>query len=157
MSQDDRMEPANRKYADPLGGTSPQMATGSAITLIGYWEGRSAPGWPSVTGFVDEHWDLTERDLVASYLEQGYIPWVQAGISPCRMCGRPNGSAERTDGAYLWPDGLAHYIREHGVRPPVSVIRHIVSAGATPHPGDTGRMRPGQVDRDWWRTATLDS
>jgi hypothetical protein len=151
------MEPTNARYVDPLGGTPPQMATGSAITLIGYWAGGPAPGWPSVTGFVDEHWDLTERDLVASYLEQGYIPWVQAGISPCRMCGRPNGYAERTDGVYLWPDGLAHYVREHGVRPPVSVIRHIVRAGATPHPGHTAKMHPGQVDRDWWRTATLDS
>src|SRR5215467_13293381 len=63
MSQDGRMQPANRRYADPLG-TLPQMATGSPITLIGYWEGGEAPGWPRVTGFVDEHWDQNERDLV---------------------------------------------------------------------------------------------
>ena len=127
------------------------------LILIGYWEGKSDPGWPRAIDFVDEYWDQTERDVVASYLEQGYIPWVQAGISPCRVCEKPNGSAERTDGVYLWPDGLAHYVREHGVRPPVSVIRHIVSAGATPHSGHIGKMHPGQVDRAWWRTATLNS
>ena len=31
--------------------------------------------------------------------------------------------------------GLAHYVREHGVRPPVSVIRHILSRQAGPYPG----------------------
>ena len=151
------MEAANRRYADPPGGTLPERAAGSPVTLIGYWDGAEAPGWPSVTGFVDERWDQTERNLVASYLEQGHIPWVQAGLSPCRICGKANGSAERTDGVYLWPGGLAHYVREHDVRPPVSVIRHIVSAGATPHPRRVDGMDTGQVDRDWWRTATLDS
>jgi hypothetical protein len=116
---------------------------------MGYWEGDMEPGWPRVTDFVDEHWDETERRVVASYLEKGFVPWAQAGISLCRVCGKANGSAEHTDGVYIWPEGLAHYVREHGVRPPVSVIRHIISRMAG--------MHPGRVDEDWWRTATLDS
>jgi len=149
LGQDGGMELVNRRYADPLDDKLPGTAEGPPVTLIGYWEGDMEPGWPSVADFVDEHWDDTEREVVASYLEQGFVPWVQMGISPCRMCGAANGSAEQTDGVYIWPEGLAHYVREHGVRPPVSVIRHIL--------GRLNRMNPEQVDEDWWKTATLDS
>jgi hypothetical protein len=149
MGEDGCVEPANRRYADPLDYELPGTAKDPPVTLIGYWEGDTEPGWPRVTDFVDEHWDEAERHLVVSYLEQGRIPWAQAGISLCRVCGKANGSAERTDGVYIWPEGLVHYVREHGVRPPVSVIRHII--------GRQAGMHPERVDEDWWRTATLDS
>ena len=149
MGEDGCVEPANRRYADPLDHELPGTAKNPPVTLIGYWEGDTEPGWPRVTDFVDEHWDEAERRLVVSYLEQGRIPWAQAGISRCRLCGKANGSAERTDGVYIWPEGLAHYVREHGVRPPVSVIRHII--------GRQAGMHPERVAEDWWRTATLDS
>jgi hypothetical protein len=144
------VEPANRRYADPPDSQQPAEPAGPPLTLIGYWEGDYDPGWPRVTDFVDEHWDQTERRRVAFYLEEGFIPRVAMGISECRVCGKANGSAERTDGVYLWPEGLAHYVREHGVRPPVSVIRHIISA-------QDGMWPPSKVNRDWWKTATLDS
>ena len=147
MSEDRCVQPENRRYADPLD-YMPGTGTGPPVILIGYWESDMEPGWPRVTDFVDELWDETERHVVASYLEQGFIPWVQAGPSWCRICGKANGTAERTDGVDIWPEGLAHYVREHGVRPPVGVIRHIISRAA---------MHPEQVDMDWWRTATLDS
>jgi hypothetical protein len=149
MSEDGCVELTDRRYADSLDHELPATAKGPLVTLMGYWEGDMEPGWPRVTDFVDEHWDETERRVVASYLEKGFVPWAQAGISLCRVCGKANGSAEHTDGVYIWPEGLAHYVREHGVRPPVSVIRHIISRMAG--------MHPGRVDEDWWRTATLDS
>ena len=131
-----------RAAPHPVRATSPHTsriawlagrAVGLPLILIGYWQLGPAGDvadqeeWPAANGFVDEQWDEAERDRVASYLDQGLISWVQAGLSPCRFCGAANGSAERTDGAYLWPEGFAHYLRDHGVRPPVSVIRHIIS------------------------------
>lgn len=150
------MKRANRRYAGPLDDQLPRLATSAPVTLIGYWEGSTEPGWPRVTDFVDEHWDETERDCVAEYLQQGFVPWVQAGISPCRFCGAANGCAEQTDGVYIWPEGLAHYLREHGVRPPVSVIRHILSRSDKMNP-ERVEINPEQVDKTWWKTATLDS
>jgi hypothetical protein len=70
-----------------------------------------------VSDFVDNSWHESERMNVASYLERGLVTCAFAGLSPCRFCGTGNGSAELTDGVYLWPEGLPHYIREHGVRP----------------------------------------
>ena len=74
------------------------------------------------------------------------------GLSDCRLCGRVNGSAEFTDGVYLWPEGLAHYVREHSVKLPNEVLAHIrrryeeMVALAPRSPED--------VDRDWWQRAT---
>ncbi|MGO8956106.1 MAG: hypothetical protein ACLQFR_01835 [Streptosporangiaceae bacterium] len=65
------------------------------------WRARSdyQPEWRIVTDFVDEHWDATERDRVASYLEQGLSPWAALGVSVCRFCGAghwstPSGSSD---------------------------------------------------------------
>jgi hypothetical protein len=128
---------------DTTGGNQP-------VTLIGYWKGEHEPGWPSVTDFVDEHWDEAERDLVAMYLEHGFaVPWYEAGWSNCRFCGAMNGAAERTDYVYLWPEGLVHYVREHGVRLPASVVRHMVNRSRLPCEED--------VAYDWWKTATLNT
>lgn len=57
-----------------------------------------------------------ERDRVVDYLRSGCVQRVQMGFSTCRFCGQPNGTAELTDGAYLWPEGLAHYLTDHAVR-----------------------------------------
>jgi hypothetical protein len=145
------LETSKKRYAGPgpIIRRLPDAVNGVPIRRIGYWEGPSEPGWPKVEDFVDHDWAEMERDIVASYLEDAFIPWVECGISMCRFCGKPNGSAERSDGVYMWPEGLPHYVREHGVRLPVSVIRHIV--------GRTLEMHPERVDSSWWRTATLDS
>src|SRR5690348_7012982 len=99
------------------------------VRLIGYWRGGPNPAanvaWPDPGTLIDESWDQRERLIVASYLTHGFMPWVAAGVSPCRICGKPNGSAELTDGVYLWPEGLAHYVAEHSVRLPPEVLQHI--------------------------------
>ena len=80
---------------------------------------------PDPRDLIDESWSNQERELVASYLEHGFRPWQFGGHSYCRLCGRVNGSAEFTDGVYLWPEGLAHYVREHSVKLPDEVLAHI--------------------------------
>jgi hypothetical protein len=97
---------------------------------------------PDPRDFVDESWDERERDLVARYLEQGFSPWAFFGWSNCRICGKANGSAELTDGVYLWPEGLAHYVREHSVRLPDAVLDHISHRQA--------ELGSRDVDREWW-------
>jgi hypothetical protein len=195
-SQDRCVETEKRRYADSLDG-KPGRPKGLPLTLIGYWKYEPAgdrigywessyslmpevegePEWPRVTDFVDEDWDDSERDRVASYLEQGLVALAMCGHSACRFCGELNGCAENTDGVYLWPEGLAHYVRQHHVRPPVSVVRHIISRPATMQPqksddwwttlhDNEGHYTEGvmpdwwwkaRINMDWWKTATLDS
>jgi len=80
MSQDGCVEPTDRRYGDPLDDELPGTATDPPVTLIGYWEGDTEPGWPRMADVVDEHRDETERHLVASYLEEGFRPWAQGHI-----------------------------------------------------------------------------
>jgi hypothetical protein len=104
----------------------------NALRLIGYWRSAREPDWPDPRDFVDTAWDDAERDLVATYLETGRVPAIQLGYSTCRLCDCENGCAELTDGTYLWPEGLSHYLREHAVRLPVEVVGHIQKEPKSP-------------------------
>lgn len=157
------------------------------VRLIGYWSYTAdAPDedgpWPDPRRLIDESWSSRERELVASYFEQGFEVWRFIGMSECRLCGKFNGSAEFTDDVYLWPEGLAHYVREHSVRLPDEVLSHVRRrhdelrshdlnrdlsvkyAGRAFWPDYAAdrnrRHRDGEVetlvvvDRDWWPTVT---
>ena len=70
----------------------------------------------------------------------------------CRP-GELNGSREFTDGVYLWPEGLSHYVRDHGVRLPTAIVRHMQTRGL---PGDVDKIAPRDVDHDWWKSMRPD-
>ena len=113
---------------------------------IGYWttsrfnDPYHLP-WPG--DFVDPHWDATERDAVARYLDAQ--PDVQhwRGCSFCRLgCDMSPvnlraglGSTDKSDGIYTWPAGFAHYVRVHNVKPPQEFIDHAL-----------GRVRQTKVE-----------
>lgn len=85
---------------------------------------------PHPTNFVDESWDEKERKMVVDYLKSRsksgpkiLIRW--RGWSNCRICGCHNGSTCVGDDKFIWPDGFAHYIEEHGVRPPREFVDHV--------------------------------
>src|SRR4051794_29893292 len=94
---------------------SGQSVCVAGLTLIGYWRSDNKPQWPDPVEFVDDTWDPYERKWVAAYLNRGAPTSIQPlGWSRCRFCGQSNGFAELTDGVYLWPDGLSHYVTDHG-------------------------------------------
>ena len=93
-------------------------------------------------------WNSAERDIVAIYLDVGRVPWIQMGCSTCRFCGRENGCAELTDGTYVWPEGLSHYVRERAVRLPAGFVDHIVESEL--------QITPDRVNQAWWKAAIPD-
>ena len=95
------------------------------------------PDWPDPHSFVDPSWDQDQRSTVARHLECGVLCLQYRGLSPCRFCERNNGSAEYTDGVYVWPEGLAHYVIEHGVRLPEEFVAHVLSS----HDASNGGLR----------------
>lgn len=75
--------------------------------------------YPEANLHINPTWPADERKTVLAYLAKGKrMPNGEFGFSTCRLCGIHNGSAEFTDGVYVWPEGFAHYLREHGVKPP---------------------------------------
>ena len=114
----------------------------TTLRLIGYWRSETGPDWPDPKAFVDPTWGSDERDDVASYLHAGTIARLFMGWSYCRFCGEQNGDLEFSDGVYLWPEGLAHYVTDHQVRLPSEFVEHAVSCLA--------RLEAADIDRTWW-------
>ncbi len=80
---------------------------------------------PDVRNFIDPGWDPKRRDAVIRYLEAGKRGESWMVYSTCRICGfDQNGTCDMTDDVYIWPEGFAHYLREHAVRPPVDFVKH---------------------------------
>lgn len=94
---------------------------------IGFWNTprNEYPNFPDVMDCVDDEWDESERQFIIFYLSEGETCARYRGSSRCRICGSLNGSTERTDGRYLWPEGYAHYISEHGVKPPQGFVEWV--------------------------------
>ncbi|WP_028708117.1 hypothetical protein [Propionicicella superfundia] len=95
---------------------------------------------------VDTAWDEDERHATWFYFASGTLFRTYMGYSPCRICGRDNGAAEYTDGTYVWPEGLAHYIYDHAVRLPEDLVRHARRRLDT--------LEGSGVAADWWMSAT---
>ena len=113
-----------------------------SLIRIGYWRADHAPEWPDVADFVDHSWDEDERWTVRAYLTGGTAVRHYMGFSACRICGKKNGTSEFTDGTFIWPEGLAHYVGEHGVRLPARFVDHATAA--------IERLEAEPVDTSWW-------
>ena len=109
---------------------------------IGYWD-DSDTAWeaspdhrtyeslgrvlPKPQDFVDPDWDPQERAAVVQYLEDGEECQYWRGYSWCRMCSHnTNGTTDRTDWEWIWPDGFAHYVETHDVKPPAEFIQKVL-------------------------------
>jgi hypothetical protein len=90
---------------------------------IGYWPPDRVT-WP-----VDQSWDSSERDVVVAHLLKQFPSIAYRGCSRCRVCGCPNGNLDITDGFFRWPSGLAHYLIEHRLRPPIVFVTHVLAWG----------------------------
>ncbi len=100
--------------------------TPPVLRLVGYWASEEDSRWPEIHAFVANDWDPEERSVVLHHLLSQGVKFVQfAEASWCRMgCGAYMGAGELTDGVYVWPEGLAHYLTEHTVRLPEEFVAH---------------------------------
>lgn len=105
---------------------------------IGYWVDHDQPHLPDPALLVDQAWDVCERQLVARVLAAAATHQPGEGCSLCRICAAPNGFLDLSDGTYVWPEGLAHYVLDHAVRLPAGVVAHLLARDSDPD-----AIRPG--------------
>lgn len=99
------------------------------LKLIGYWCTPEESGrWPHPRRLVSR-WEPGVQASIVDYLRRGAICTAYRGSSYCRFGCGGNGSTERTDGVFAWPDGLSHYIDVHSVRLPAPFIEHAEMRG----------------------------
>ena len=97
---------------------------------IGYFiESLEDDDFPAPQELVGADYRLHD---VADYLDRGRIHERYRGISWCRFsCGEEQmGSCDFTDGVWIWPEGLSHYLRFHSVRLPEEFILHALSGSS---------------------------
>jgi hypothetical protein len=114
------------------------------LRLTGYWASAADETWPDPRALVDPAWGGDERELLSIYLRYGLIVRAWMGPSTCRFCAASVGNLELTDGEYVWPEGLAHYVADHDVRLPEEFVAHV-------HEMEQ-RLESVSVDPAWWRT-----
>ena len=99
---------------------------------VGFWrnpDDASTASLPDPHDLVDPDWDPVERAAVLEYLRRGELVRYWQGHSWCRFrCGIPNdemGAGDFTDGTWIWPEGLPHYLEAHAVKPPEEFLEHV--------------------------------
>jgi hypothetical protein len=113
------------------------------LERIGYWSNGTQSRWPDVSGFVDETWSDDLRDDVADYLKRGFVARAYLGKSECRIYRETVGSLELSDGVFVWPEGLAHYVQKHSVRLPTRFLTHVQA--------QTALLDAADIDDSWWK------
>lgn len=95
-----------------------------ALKIVGYWAAQGGgDGYPDVMLLPRSY--MPDSEAIAEYLDSAPIARSFRGYSGCRLCGCQNGSRERSDGTYIWPEGLSHYVRSHGLVLPDFLADHI--------------------------------
>jgi hypothetical protein len=118
---------------------------------FGVWRetGATYSACPSVQDFMDSA-ALAEFDKgrLVRYLETAHVVASTSRLAfPCVLCGARHGGSlsYRTDGEWLWPDDLGHYVSEHNVAPPRAMLEHVAG-----HRYDPSAVSQEQVERLQW-------
>ena len=75
---------------------------------------------PAGNDAVARRLDDAERERVAAFLAAGTPILMTTALGPDKLDparGKVVGASFRTDGAWVWNDGLTYYVRVHGVAP----------------------------------------
>jgi hypothetical protein len=115
----------------------------------GFWRPQGAPASlvsdrPDPRALVDAAWARSaDAAVVVRYLRARarFVEGFEMGLAPCRFAAgaaagcarappRELGCASLTDGVFVWPEGLPHYLRRHCVRPADDFVAHVLAAAA---------------------------
>lgn len=113
-------------------------------TYVGYWGDGDVGAY---THTNRQNVSTAERIALQRFLDNPTDITQWRGYSSCRVCGGLNGSRCYATGPFVWPEGYLHYVLEHGVRPPESMIAYAMEAMSGPVPGlprGDARSRPPQ-------------
>lgn len=99
------------------------------LKLLGYWDDGIGSVWPHPRKLVEPMWcSEEEKDRLVRYLRSGLVVNEFLGYSYCRFSNGPPdcqmGCTERSDGVWVWPDGLHVYVAAYDVRLPEEFLQH---------------------------------
>lgn len=116
--------------------------TNKVLRNVGYWKTEEHLDYPEPADLIDFSWSEASRCDVANYLTHGLIAGSWAGIAKCRICKTSLGFRDLSDGVFVWPEGLDHYVLVHAVRLPEEFLLHINSV--------SDALDEAKRTSDWW-------
>ena len=117
--------------------------------IVGFWNNRrdEYPEFP----MPEPNNSNYDKAKMIEYLSYPYSAVVikYRGVSHCRVCNAIIGSRTLSDGVYMYPEGLKHYVEEHEVELPSHFVNHVESNGYDPIKGwvDNHGMNEEQAKR----------
>jgi hypothetical protein len=112
----------------------------SSMKLIGYWMANLHDSHLPLPQELVGETPASVQDTVCRYLTYGNLFATYRGLSWCRFyCGAEGsemGHREFTDGEWVWPECLVHYVREHSVLLPDEFVASASSGSVASVLGD---------------------
>ena len=104
------------------------------LEVLGHWFNSDAPTTLPRPQVLVGSWHKEQRDAVLAYLRAGKELERFPEPSFCRFaCGvEHTGAGDYTDGRWVWPEGLPHYVEAHDVQLPEPFVEHAVACGGAP-------------------------
>jgi hypothetical protein len=103
------------------------------LIAVGYWWSPQSKELPHPRVLVGEPYLPEMSNRICRYLLAGKVVASCFGYSYCRFdCGVDGsdmGNSDFTDGVWLWPQGLHHYVRHHHIRLPEQFIQAMRDSG----------------------------
>jgi len=100
---------------------------------VGYWGAGdgSRLALPRPETLIRPGWQVQDQDRIVAYLRSGTVCAGWCGLAHCRFpeCGMSLGSCDLTDGEWLWPQGLEHYVVAHAVCLPETFVETMRTNG----------------------------
>lgn len=122
------------------------------LEVVGWWFNEQAPSGLPRPQLLVGGVAAPDRSILASYLRQGKVLVRYPEPSHCRFaCGEVEmGCADLTDGTFVWPEGLAHYVERHDVRVPARLLAHVQQRHGTVPPFTMPKPAFGLFDTAPW-------
>lgn len=98
----------------------------TGVYYVGFWsQDLKDDEFIHPSKIVGQDWSPQLKQRIIDYLKGGTKCVNYMGPSFCRICGCRNGFSDCTDGKWVWPEGLSHYIAEHNVRLPLQFVEYM--------------------------------
>lgn len=120
------------------------------MRYIGRWiSSLKDTEYPPPHELVGEY-DSTLKPKIVNYLDTGHVLHVYRGYASCLFrCNYSEPFTEKTDGNWIWPSDLAHYVQAHNVLLPAEFIADAVTS--TGHRMFDEEWRSQYGDLGYWR------
>jgi len=99
------------------------------LEVLGHWFRPAAPSMLPRPQLLVGTWAAATRDVVLHHLRAGKVLVTFPEASFCRFdCGETAmGTRDLTDGRFVWPEGLPHYVERHDVLLPEHFVAHALA------------------------------